>query len=86
MKELVLKTKIHGTYATVSLADPKATPGDNKDCSLQIRKIINIPNHVKTHKVINLYRQTTDMTAYGKNGQRFEFEFIELGAGKILKG
>ena len=59
--------------------------GSFNKTSIQIRKINNIPNDVSDSEVIKKWDKTYDLTS--KTGaQRFEFDFCELGEGKIVRG
>lgn len=64
---------------------PKGIPGDNADKSVQVRRIINVPDTVSDNQVRLLFEQTTDLTGFGGRQQRFEFDYAELGTGKIIR-
>ena len=54
-----------------------------------MRKAIhNVPTEFPTHKLLQLWNRTCDCTWLGKDDPmtdgRFEFDFSELGEGRIL--
>lgn len=84
MQSLIIKTTCHNNSVCVTLGDPRTAPGNNEDWSLQLRRVNNIPDGVTTHKVLTNFKNTIDATAYGPNGARLEFDYSELGAGKLI--
>jgi hypothetical protein len=85
MKSLMIKTNCDMHTVRTTLGDPRATPGDNRDCSLQLRRINNIPDDVSPDRVLRLFEYTADCTAYTQSGARFEFDYSELGIGTIIR-
>lgn len=87
VKSLVVKTVCSndGSLPRTSLAPPTAEPGDNHDKSIQIRRIVNIPAEVDINTVIRVFERTTDITGLGGKKQRLEFDWSELGEGKIIR-
>lgn len=64
---------------------PKSIPGDNADKSVQVRRILNVPESVSDISALLLFEQTVDFTGFGGRQRRFEFDYAELGAGKIIR-
>ncbi len=64
---------------------PMSTPGDNHDKSVQIRKIHNIPDDISDHEAMRLFESVTDLTGFCGKTQRLEFDYAELGVGKIIR-
>lgn len=64
---------------------PNSTPGDNHDCSVQIRRIVNVPQNISDSAVVHIFTQTVEMSGFGGRPKRFEFDYAELGAGKIIR-
>lgn len=85
MKNVKVVTKCHGTHAIVSLANPLAQLGNNADASTQIRQINNVPDDVPDSQVVALWRNTADITWMGGREGRLEFDYSELGIGKIIR-
>lgn len=83
MKSLKLKTTCRGNHVHTELANPLAPLGDVRQSSVQIRQINNIPNDVDHFEVIRLYSGTCDMSSFFD--RRFEFDFSELGIGRIIR-
>ena len=83
MRSIRLKTTCTGNHVHTTLAHPGAPLGDIRDASVQIRQVNNIPDGMELSGVIRLFEQTCDVTAlFGE--QRLEFDFRELGTGKII--
>lgn len=85
MKSLKLKTTCTDSHVHTTLANPLAPLGDTRQASVQIRQINNIPDEVPTHEVIKLFSGTADLTHLGGKPGRLEFDFSELGDGKIIR-
>ena len=84
MRSIKLKTTCHGNVVTTTLAHPGAELGDFRNATLQIRQINNVPNGMELSGVIRLFEQTADVSAlFGP--QRLEFDFRELGVGRLIK-
>ncbi len=86
MRTVLVKDN-HSTGNT-SLADPRARPGKLSD-SVTAKRIHGVPDNVTAAEVVLLWSQTSDLTWLGGEGDtlsrgRFEFEFSELGIGRIL--
>ena len=64
---------------------PHATPGDNADKSVQVRRIANVPEHISDVAALRLFEQTVDCTGLNGRSPRLVFTYQELGAGKILR-
>lgn len=64
---------------------PMSIPGDNHDKSVQVRKIHNIPDDVSDHAVLRVFECTTDITDLCGKTPRLEFDYAELGVGKIIR-
>ena len=84
MKTLLVKTLCSGNQAHTTLSHPQATPGDYRGASLQIRRIIDIPDEVQSSEVVKLFAGTCDVSGIG-GPARLEFRFDELGIGKIIR-
>ena len=63
----------------------QGTLGDNADKSVQVRRITNIPAHISDVAALRLFEQTADCTWLGGKAGRLEFDFAELGVGKIIR-
>ena len=83
MKSLKLKTTCHGNHVHTELANPHAPLGDLRCASVQIRQVNNIPENVDHHEVVRLFSGTCDMSPF--TDRRLEFDFTELGIGKIVR-
>jgi len=83
MKSLKLKTTCHGNHVHTELANPLAPLGDLRQAAVQIRQINNIPDSVSHFDVIHLFEGTCDMSPFSK--RRLEFDFSELGMGRIIR-
>lgn len=83
MKSLKLKTTCHGNHVHTELAHPLAPLGDLRQASVQIRQINNIPDEIDHHEVIRLFTGTCDMSSF--LNRRLEFDFSELGIGRIVR-
>jgi|GEM_PF-1599854 len=71
-----------------SLANPLARPGKLND-AVTLKRIRGVPDSVTASEVVLLWSQTADLTWLDGEGDtlsrgRFEFEYEELGAGRIL--
>lgn len=78
MRSIRLKTTCTGNNVNTTLAHPGAPLGDIRQASVQIRQVNNIPDDIQAHEVIRLFNGTADMT------RRMEFDYSELGIGRIL--
>lgn len=83
MKSLKLKTTCHGNHVHAELANPLTPLGDLRCASVQIRQVNNIPENVGHYEVIRIFSGTCDMSPF--TARRLEFDFEELGIGKILR-
>ena len=83
MKMIKVKTVCGKNSARTTLAHPLARLGDTVDYAIQIRKINNIPDGVKNVDVVRLFEQTADVT-YLSGKPRLEFDYSELGIGRII--
>ena len=88
MRSLSVKTVCDnsGNLPRTTLTAPDSPLGDFRDAALQVRKINNIPDTVSDVQAIHLFQTTTNITwlGGGKPG-RLEFDFSELGEGKIIR-
>jgi hypothetical protein len=78
MKSLKLKTTCHNEHVLTTL-------GNIRQASVQIRQINNIPDGVPTTDVIRLFSGTADITYLGGKPGRMEFDFSDLGIGRIIR-
>ena len=87
MRDLILCTFCNsgGNYPIVKVAPPSSQLGDSHDKSRQIRKIMNIPDEVTDQNVIHDFQHTVDITWLGGKTGRLEFDYNELGEGKIIR-
>jgi hypothetical protein len=87
MRSLTIKTvcNMSGNLPTTYVAPPKSPLGDNEDKSIQIRKVVNIPDDVKDFQVVRLFGLTTDLSWLNGRTPRLEFDYAELGEGKIIR-
>ena len=85
MKSLKLKTTCTENHVHTTLTNTLALLGDLRQSSVQIRQINNIPADVSHFDVIKKWNETCDMTRIMTGTQRFEFDFAEIGDGRILK-
>lgn len=84
MKSITVKTTCHGMQVHTTLTTPNAPLGDFRDASVQVRKINNIPDGVETWKAIKIFSETCDCTWLGGRKPRLEFDYNELGSGRII--
>ena len=87
MKSVPIKNN-HLT-GTVSLAHPAARPGRQSD-AITVVRIDAVPDDVPTADVVRAWEQTVNLTWLTKPGDpmesgRFEFDWSEIGAGKIIR-
>ncbi|GEM_PF-5777048 len=68
-----------------SLAHLSARVGNNKDCSVQIRKITNVPANIKDWQVVKVWQDTVDISWLGGRKGRMSLKFSEIGAGRIVR-
>lgn len=85
MHSLKIKTTCGENHFNTTLAHPTSPLGDTRKSSVQIRQINNIPDEVKPNQVIMLFDRTCDITWLGGKAGRKEFDFSELGVGKIIR-
>lgn len=83
MKSLKLKTTCRGNHVHTTLASPLCPVGDNRDSSVQIRQINNVPEDVDHYDVIRIFNGTCDMSSFFN--RRLEFDFSEPGIGRIIR-
>lgn len=85
MKSITIKT-LCGNNDASSTVTPNGSPlGNFRDASLQVRRVNNIPDDVHPSAVIRAFKETIDISWLdGKDG-RLEFDFSELGNGKIIR-
>jgi hypothetical protein len=85
MKSIKLKTTCNDNHVHTTLANPLAPLGDFRQASVQIRQINNIPEGVDHYQAVKLWQMTCDLTRIMTGKQRMEFDFSELGEGRIIK-
>jgi len=85
VRSLIIKTRCDHKSVRVTLGDPRVEPSNNEDWSLQLRRINNIPDNISSSRVLTDFKNTIDATAYTQTGARMEFDYSELGAGKLIK-
>lgn len=85
MKKITVKTTCSGNNVHTTLAPPASPLGDFRQASVQVRRINNIPDDVETWKVIKVFSETCDITHLGGKEPRLEFDFSELGTGRIIR-
>jgi hypothetical protein len=86
MRNLILKTNCRGKGLPVTtIGLPRDIPGNYEHAALQIRRLINIPDDISDNTAIKLFERTVDITWVGGKSGRLEFDFAELGEGKIIK-
>jgi hypothetical protein len=85
----MIKTVCRGQRASESLAHPQAVTGNYNNCALQIRAINNVPDQVSNAQVLMAFRATADVSwlkSLNPNGNpRLEYDYSEIGAGKIIR-
>jgi len=82
MRDVKIKTVYGKNSARVTLAHPQAALGSIG--SVQIQQVNNIPGGISNADIVRLFSQTADVSyLYGE--PRTEFDFEELGVGKILR-
>lgn len=85
MKTILIKDN-HQT-GTATLAHPMAKPGKQNE-TVTVKAIRNVPDNFPLGQLLTLWNRTCDCTWLGKNDPmasgRFEFDFSELGEGKII--
>jgi len=86
MRDLLVQTDCRSdvNLPKTRVAPKNAKLGDFNQAALQNRLIKNIPDNVTDVAVCKLFASTTDITWLGQEG-RLEFEFSELGEGKIIR-
>ena len=84
MRSVKVITICHATHATVSLAHPQAKLGNGRNAVTQIRQISNVPADIPDAKVVAMWKDTIDITWLGGLPPRLEFDYIELGTGKVI--
>ena len=86
MRSITFKTicDMSGNLPRTIIA-PRSIPGDNHDKSVQVRRINNVPAHVSDNAARLIFEGTTDFTGFGGKPHRFEFDYSELGVGKIIR-
>lgn len=80
MRDVTIKTIVRGERVFTMLGQPTEQLGDNYDASLQVRRIKNVPDSVSDAALIGVFSQTCTICP-----TRQEFEFSELGVGKIIR-
>lgn len=85
MRSLTVMTICSGSQTSTRIVSPKNQLGDNHDKSRQTRRVNEIPDDVGDNEVIRLFELTTDITWLNGKLPRLEFDFSELGEGKIIK-
>ncbi len=89
MRQVMIKTLCHGQRVSESLAPANATPGNYRDAALQIRAINLVPDQVSNAQVLMAFRATADVSwlkSLNPNGNpRLEYDYSEIGAGKIIR-
>lgn len=84
MRDLLIKTDCRSNRLPSTVVAPKnSKPGNYNDAAIQIRLIKNIPDNISDSAVCKLFQDTADLTFIGGN-DRFEFDYSELGVGKII--
>jgi len=84
-RSIKIKTTCNGMTVNTTLASPISPLGDVRDASVQIRQINNIPADVPTALAIRLFSGTCDITGLCGQKERLEFDYSELGYGKIIR-
>lgn len=84
-RSIKVKTTCSNMNVNTTLASPLAPLGDIRGASTQIRQINNIPADVPTALALRLFSGTCDITGLCGSRQRFEFDYSELGYGKIIR-
>lgn len=85
MKTLLVKTVCTNTFIHTTQAHPLSIPGDYHSATVQIRRIINIPDNINNWQVIKLFNLTCDITGLSGTETRLTFDYSELGIGKIIR-
>ena len=84
MRSVTIKT-LCDNDASSTIAPDNSPLGNFRDASLQVRKINNVPSHITNAEVLKAWRETSDITWLGGRDPRLEFDFAEIGGGKIIK-
>lgn len=85
MRSVTIKTLCGSNDASSTIA-PDASPlGNFRDASLQVRRVNNVPADVDNAQVLRLFRETSDISWLGGKEPRLEFDFSEIGIGKIIR-
>ena len=85
MRSVTIKTLCGNNDASSTIAPDNSPLGNFRDASLQVRKINNVPSHITNAEVLKAWRETSDITWLGGRDPRLEFDFAEIGGGKIIK-
>lgn len=86
---MTILIKDNHTTGLSTLAHPDARPGKISD-AITVKAIHSVPEVYPLPKLLDLWSQTCDLTWLNKPGDpmsigRFEFDFAELGFGKIIR-
>lgn len=85
MKTILIKTDHISGHHT--LANPLARPGQQNE-RVTVTAIRNVPDDLELPKLLQLWNTTCNLTwlraADPMAGGRFEFDFAELGVGKMI--
>lgn len=87
MRDLIVKTDCrHAARLPVTSVAPNGSkPGNYQDAAIQIRLIKNIPDDVSDAEACRLFTYTTDVSWLCGGVERLEFDYSELGIGKIIR-
>jgi hypothetical protein len=84
MRSVTVMTFCTSSQAVSRVVPDIMKPGDNGDKSRQVRRINNVPEDVSDQAVVSLYDTTIDITWLQGRAPRLEFDFSELGEGRII--
>ena len=89
MRQVMIKTLCSGRSTGETLAHPQAVLGNYNNCGLQIRAINNVPDQVSNAQVLVAFRATADLSwlkSLNPDGNpRLEYDYSEIGTGKIIR-
>jgi hypothetical protein len=85
MKSITVKTLCGHNDATTTLAPNGSPLGNFRTASLQVRRINNVPDDVAPSAVVKAFRETVDISWLGGREGQLEFDFAEIGGGKIIR-
>ena len=88
MRTIKIKTQIFGMNVAYQIIKPAigsevyCKAGENKDASVCLYDIINVPDNITDDQVLNVFKLTT---IYKPNDFDYIFDYTQLGEGFLVK-